>query len=199
MYFGEPKKSLTSIKLSGVLAYLALNNLDRVCINSFSRALIKQSTAFNGRGMFQHCAEFLEKIEFEGITDLNSCIKKKDFKSSGISVIFSDFFTPGGIEAAVKYLLFRKQEVVLVHILAPEELNPEMEGQVRLQDSETEETRDISVTPALLKQYDKELNAFINSISEFCSKMGVTYIQISSAEPIEKIVFEEFTQAGIII
>lgn len=198
MYFGEPKKSLTAIKLSGVLAYLALNNLDKVCVNSLTGSVIKQSDALNGRGMFQRCANFLENIQFDGTTDLNSCIKKKDFKGSGVSVVFSDFFTSGGIEDAVKYLLYKKQEVILVHILAPEELSPALEGQIRLIDSETGEPRDISVTPALLIQYDKELNSFMNNIREFCSKMGAAYIQVSSADPIEKVVFEEFTGAGII-
>ncbi len=197
MDFGEPKKSLTAQKLSGVLAYLALNNLDRVCINSLSGELIKQSAAFNGRGAFQRCAGFLEDMQFAGTTDLNACIKRKEFKGSGVSIILSDFFTTGGIEAAIKYLLFKKQQVALVHILAPEELDPAVEGQLRLLDSETGEARDISVTPVLLKQYDKELKVFINNIREFCSRMGVGYIQISSAELIEKIVFEDFTKAGI--
>lgn len=198
MYFGEPKKALTALKLSGILAYLALNNLDRVCLNSLSGTSILQSPALNGRGMFQRCADFLENLQFEGTTDLGSCIKRKEFKGSGVSVILSDFFTAGGVEAAVKYLLYKKQEVILVHILAPEELNPALEGQVRLLDSETGEARDISVTPALLKQYDKELNAFTNNIREFCSRVGAGYVRISSDEPVEKIVFEEFAKAGII-
>lgn len=198
MYFGEPKKSLSALKLSGALAYLALNNLDRVCLNSLAGTLVKQSSVLSGRGMFRHCVDFLENIQFEGITDLNSCIKKKEFKGSGVSIVFSDFFTPGGIEDAVKYLLYKKQDVILVHVLAPEELNPELEGQIRLLDSETGEARDISVTPAMLLQYDKELSLFMNSIREFCSRMGAVYIQVSSEEPIEKIVLEEFTRAGII-
>jgi uncharacterized protein (DUF58 family) len=198
MDFGEPKKSLTALKLSGVLSYLALNNLDRVCINELSGASLRQSQSLNGRTMFSRCADFLENMQFNGITDLNSAIKKKEFKGSGVSIVFSDFFTPGGIEAAVKYLLYKKQDVILVHVLSAEELDPSVEGQIRLLDSETGEARDISVTPALLKQYDKELNAFINNIREFSSRMGVTYIQVSSAELIEKIVFEEFAKAGIV-
>lgn len=198
MNFGEPKKSLSALKLSGALAYLALNNLDRVCLNSLAGTLVKQSSVLSGRGMFRHCVDFLENIQFEGITDLNSCIKKKEFKGSGVSIVFSDFFTTGGIEDAVKYLLYKKQDVILVHVLAPEELNPELEGQIRLLDSETGEARDISVTPAMLLQYDKELSLFMNNIREFCSRMGAAYIQVSSEEPIEKIVLEEFTRAGII-
>lgn len=199
MYFGEPKKSLSALKLSGILAYLALNNLDRVCLNSLVGTVIKHTPALNGRGMFQQCADFLENMDFEGVTDLNSCIKRKEFKGSGVSIVFSDFFTTGGIEDAVKYLLYKKQDVILVHVLAPEELNPEIEGQIRLLDSETGEIRDISVTPVLLSQYDKKLNSFINNIREFCSRMGATYIQVSSEAPIEKIVFEEFTKAGIVM
>ena len=198
MYFGEPKKSLSALKLSGTLAYLALNNLDRVCLNSLAGTLVRQSSVLSGRGMFRHCVDFLEDMQFGGITDLNSCIKKKEFKGSGVSIVFSDFFTPGGIEDAVKYLLYKKQDVILIHVLSPEELNPEIEGQIRLLDSETGEARDISVTPAMLLQYDKELNLFMNKIREFCSRMGAAYIQVSSEEPIEKIVLEEFTKAGII-
>ncbi|HPL53247.1 MAG TPA: DUF58 domain-containing protein [Bacillota bacterium] len=198
MYFGEPKKSLAAIRLSGVFAYLALNNLDRVCLNSVSETLVRQSAVLNSHGMFQRCADFLESIQFEGTTDLNSCIKKKEFRGNGTSIIFSDFFTAGGIEDAVKYLIYQKQEVVLVHILAPEELSPEIAGQIRLIDSETGEARDVSVTPAMLSQYDKELNTFTNSIREFCSKVGAAYIQISSADPIEKTIFEEFAKAGIV-
>jgi len=198
MNFGEPKKSLSALKLSGALAYLALNNLDRVCLNSLAGTLVKQSSVLSGRGMFRQCADFLENMQFDGVTDLNSCIKKKEFKGSGVSIVFSDFFTPGGIEDAVKYLLYKKQDVILVHVLAPEELNPELEGQMRLLDSETGEARDISVTPAMLLQYDKELSLFMNNIREFCSRMGAAYIQVSSEEPIEKIVLEEFTRAGII-
>lgn len=198
MYFGEPRKSLMALKLTGVLSYLALNNLDRVCLNALAASAVKHSPSFNSRSMFQRCTGFLEGMQFEGATDLGSAIKKKEFKGSGISIVLSDFFTPGGIEAAVKYLLYKKQEVVLVHILSPEELDPSLEGQLRLMDSETGEIKDISVTPALLKQYNKRLNGFIGGIREYCSRMGVTYIQASSAAPVEKIVFEEFTRAGIV-
>ncbi len=198
MYYGEPKKSLMAIKLSGVFAYLSLNNLDRVCLNSLSGTLIKQSPALNGSGMFSHCADFLERIHFKGTTDLSTCIKMKEFRGSGVSIIFSDFFTPGGIENAVKYMMFKKQHVILVHVLAPEELSPEMEGQIRLLDSETDEARDIQFSPVLLKQYDKELKAFVNGIKEFCNKMGASYIQVSSADSIEKVIFGEFAKAGIL-
>ncbi len=198
MSYGIPKKSELSLKLAGILSFLALNNLDRVCINSISSEAIKQSTAVTGRSMFDRCITFLENINFAGATDINSCIKKKDFRSRGMSVIISDFFTSGGIEDAVKYLLYKKQDVFLIHVLSPEELKPELEGQVRLLDSETGKVMDVAITPALLRQYQAKLSEFNNQIREFCSKLGASYIQVSSADSIEKIVFEQFTEAGVI-
>jgi uncharacterized protein (DUF58 family) len=198
MDFGSPKKSELALKLAGVLSFLALNNLDRVCINSINKDSFKQSSAVTGRSMFDRCIAFLEGIDFSGETDLNAAVKKKNVRSRGMAVIISDFFTPGGIEEAIKYLLFKKQDVFLIHVLSPEELNPELEGQVRLLDSETGKVMDVAVTLALLKQYHSKLNEFNNSIKEFCSRMGAIYIQVSSADSIEKIVFEQFTGAGVI-
>jgi uncharacterized protein (DUF58 family) len=197
MDFGSPKKSELALKMTGVLAFLALNNLDRVCINSLSKDSFKQSSPVTGRSMFDRCITFLEGISFSGETDLNA-IKKKDIRSRGMSVIISDFFSPEGTEAAIKYLLYKKQDVFLIHVLSPEELNPELEGQIRLLDSETGKVLDVAVTPALLKQYHKKLNEFNNNIKEFCSKMGATYIQVSSADSIDKIIFEQFTGVGVI-
>lgn len=198
MDFGSPRKSELALKLAGVLSFLALNNLDRVCINSLSKDTFKQSTAVTGRSMFDRCITFLEGIHFDGETNLNTGIKKKDLRSRGMAVIISDFFTPVGIEEAIKYLLYKKQDVFLIQILSSEELNPELEGQVRLVDSETGNVMDVAVTPALLKQYHHKLNDFNNNIKEFCSRMGATYLQVSSADSIEKIVFEQFTGSGVI-
>lgn len=198
MNYGSPKKSELALKLAGVLSFLALNNLDRVCLNSISRDSVKQSTAVTGRSMFDRCISFLEGIGFSGGTDIGSCIKKKDIRARGMSIIISDFFTDGGIEEAVKYLLYKKQDVFLIQVLSPEELSPELEGQVRLLDSETGRAMDVAATPALLKQYQNKLNDFTNQIREFCSRVGASYIQVSSADSIEKIVFEQFTGAGVI-
>ena len=198
MDFGNIKKWDIGLKLSAIIAYLALGNMDRICINLMKDGGLRQSQPMTGRVSFDRCISFLENIEFSGSTDIYKCIKLKEFHNRGISVIVSDFFTPEGVEETIKYLLFKKQEVILIHVLADEEINPFMEGQVRLVDSETGNVRDIAVTPAVFKRYQQELKRFINTIKEYANKMGVTYIQVSSEQSIEKVVFEEFTKAGIL-
>lgn len=198
MDFGSPKKSIMALKMSAVFSFLALNNLDRVCINEIKDSTVKQSTAVTGRTMFPRCLNYLQNINFSGITDLNVCIKRKELHGRGISIIISDFFNEGGIEDAIKYLRYKNQEVVLIHILSPEELNPELQGQIRLIDSETNDARNIVVTGTVLKQYEKHLNAFIANIKELANRFGACYVQVSSEDEIERIIFEQLTKAGVI-
>jgi uncharacterized protein (DUF58 family) len=198
MDFGSPKKSFTALRLSGIFAFLALNNLDRVSMNSVKGSNLLQNPSVMGKNMFNRCLDYLGNIEFAGDTDLYSSIKKKNLQSRGISIIISDFFTKGSLEEAIKYLLYKNQQVVLIHVLSPEELSPELYGQVKLLDSETGVSQNISITPAILKAYEKNLNTFIGGIKAFSSKFGVSYIQVSSEEKIEKIVFEDLAKAGVI-
>lgn len=198
MDFGSPKKSLLSLKLSGIFAFLALNNLDRVSMNSIKGANLIQNPSLMGKNMFNKCLDFLSSVEFSGTTDISAAIKKKSFNSRGITIIISDFFTKGDIEEGIKYLLFKNQQVVLIHILSPEELNPQLGGQVKLVDSESKEGLNLSITPTLLKYYEKNLSSFTNNLKSYCSKMGVSYINISSEEKLEKILFEYLSKAGVI-
>lgn len=198
MDFGEPKKSIASLRIAGVLAFLALNNLDRVCINSVSERNLNKSQALMGKNMFNHCITYLQGLEFSGRTTLSEAIKRKELTARGISIVISDFFTEGDIEEIIKYLSFKKQQVILIQMLSPEELNPELSGELRLIDSETGLAKNVSVTAAVLKKYNMHLNSFTRRIKECSSKMGATYVQVSSSEPIEKILFEKFLGSGII-
>jgi uncharacterized protein (DUF58 family) len=198
MDFGEPKKSILSLKIAGVLSFLALNNLDRICINSMSGKALSCSSIITGRSMFDKCISFLENMDFAGSTNINECIKRKEFKGRGISVIISDYFTQGGIEDALKYLLYKKQETILIHTLSRDEASPELEGQIRVVDSETGDIRDVSITPFFLKQYDKYFNRFVSGIKEYCNRVGASYVRVLSEEPIEKIVMEDMAGVGII-
>lgn len=198
MDYGEQHKGTCALKLAAVLGYLALNNLDRVCINRVAGDNLAPSISYMGRGMFSRTIDFLQQTEFSGTTNLSSAIKKKDLKQRGISILISDFFTKGSLEEAIKYLVYKRQEVILIHILSKEEIEPELNGQVRLIDVETSEDVTISVTPKLLKLYRDKFNSFTSNLKEQTKRFNGSFLQICSEEPLEKIIFEHFTKEGII-
>ncbi|SHH96907.1 DUF58 domain-containing protein [Clostridium grantii] len=198
MDYGELKKSTQALKISAILSYLSLNNYDRVCINNIQDSSFRNSTTFMGRNMFNSCINYLKEIKFEGNTNIGESIKKKSFYAGGVAIIISDFFTKGNLEEIVKYLIFKKQQVILIHILSNEELNPELQGQIRLIDSETQESKNIFITSQLLNKYKNHLKEFSNNIKEFSKKLGADYIFVSSNDEIEKVVFENLIKLDVI-
>ncbi len=198
MDFGDKSKAAMALRVAGVLTYLALNNLDRVCLNRVQENSVTPSSSYMGKSSFQRALQFLEASNFKGNTNLAESIKRKDLKSRGIAVVISDFFTAGSIEEAVKYFAFKKQQVVLIQVLSQDETEPLLGGQVRLVDSETREEVNLTVSPKLLKIYNSKLRGLQAGIKESAKKYGGAFFQISSSDSLEKIVFEHFAREGII-
>lgn len=197
MDFGEKNKAAMALRIAGVLTYLALNNLDRVCLNRVQENAVIPSSSYMGKGSFQKALQFLESSTFKGNTNLAESIKRKELKNKGIAVIISDFFTAGSIEEVVKYLAFKKQQLILIQILCDEEISPLLGGQVRLVDCETNEEMSLTVTPKLLKAYESKLKGLQAGVKTAAKKFRGVFFQISSSDSLGKIVFEDFVREGI--
>jgi len=196
--FGTPKKSVLGIQLAAAIGFLALNNMDRLCINLLKKDTMVSSNVLGGRGQFDICAAFLHNIQFEGTTNMDKAIKLKKFGGRGLSLVISDFFTQGPLEDFMKYLLYYRQDIVLLHVLSPDELNPQLQGQLRLKDSETGEMVDVDLTPSIYDKYQQTLNNFKSSLKEMAKKYGGAYVTISSNDSLEKILFEDMITTQII-
>ena len=197
MDFGEMNKSLMALRIAGILTYMALSNLDRVCLNRVNENSIINSSSFMGKSSFQKAIRFLEDTQFDGRTNLAESIKRKDLKNRGISVLISDFFTAGSVNEAIKYLAYKKQHIILIQVLSQEEISPNLEDQVRLVDQETEEEVNLTVNSKLLSIYDKKLKGLQANLKETVLKYGGIFFSVSSSDPLEKIVFESFAKEGI--
>jgi uncharacterized protein (DUF58 family) len=198
MDFGEENKATMALRISGILTYLALNNLDRVCLNRVQGNTLIPSCSYMGKNSFQRALQFLEGSDFKGSTNLVESVKRKELKSRGISIIISDFFTVGSIEEVIKYLAYKKQQIIFIQVLSEDEVNPVLGGQVRLIDSETKDEMNLTITPKLLKTYNLKLKGLQIGVKEAVKKYGGVFLQVSSSEALDKIVFEHFAKGGII-
>ena len=192
------KKSVLATELAAALSYLSLINMDRLCLNLAEGDSIRVSEVFGGRGQFNRAVTFMEKAEFNNQTDLIAAIKKKKFAGRGLAIIISDFFTPGDIEEVLKYLVYNRQEIALLHILSPYELKPDAGGSVKFLDVETKEEINVELSASTLDKYERVLKSFIADINEKCKKHGGLYININSDERMEKVLFEDLIKSRII-
>lgn len=199
MDFGEPKKSRTALQLAGALAYLVLNNLDRVYISEMQENSLTQGKGRAGKQAFQQIMRELERITFDGKTNLNKAIMSRQFQGSGVSIIISDFFDERGIEEAVKYLHYKKQQIILIQVLARQEVDIEGEGMVNLLDMETGEEVRLTLNRAAIEQYKQALSGMQERLQALARKYEMSYIQMVADEPLEKFLFDHVCNQGIIV
>lgn len=189
MDWGEPNKSIASRRLAAALSYISLCSYDRVSLVCMNDVVDKFKSDLRGKNSFSQILNLMDSLEYKGTTDIFNTVSKYNLKSGkGISIVISDFFTKGNLLDMINYLQFKKQEVYICHILAPQEVEPEIGMSLRLIDIESGEFRDVTSSPALVKTYKKVYKRFITNIEDTCKGRGVNYMFMESSLPPEKMV-----------
>lgn len=201
----NPQKAAYSAATAAALGFLAVHNMDKV-----SLYLMKENVAENpfgtiiGKNSFFRAVSVLDNMQFSEDTDIEACIMgcPNIGSNNGLTVIVSDFFTESNWKKAVDYLCYKHKQVLLVQVLAPEEVDPAYDGRVNLIDSESVDLSDtknmkIRITPAMRKSYAEALSDFKKDIKTFSSKRGADYVSVCSDTPIERMLFGELLKVGI--
>ena len=119
-------------------------------------------------------------------------------RGAGLSIVFSDFLTDTDWRSGLWSLRGTGQEVSVVQILAPEELNPTLRGDWKLRDVESGRDVEVTISPRLLRRYQEELEAHTAAIKEFCRRQGIAFVQIPSSISIEEVALSSLRAAGVI-
>jgi uncharacterized protein (DUF58 family) len=116
----------------------------------------------------------------------------------GIAIVISDFYeSPETIVRAVAPLRFHGNEVILFHILDPQEINPVMKGPAILVDLETDQR--LEVIPDYAKTtYRTKINAHIEQLRSRTRALGMDYQLLVTNQPLDLALREYLTlrQAG---
>jgi len=190
MTFGEPRKIDYARRIAAALGYIALTNLDRVAMYSFSRSLDRPFRMSRGRQSAGRLFAYLEGIEAGGQTSLNAALGRfaAQTRRPGIVAVISDFLDPAGYEAGLTALIGRNYEVNVIHVLDEQELHPELAGDLRLLDAETGETREVTISGSLMSRYERNLEAFCSGLQGYCAARAIGYVRTSTAFPFEELV-----------
>ncbi|MGL4442480.1 MAG: DUF58 domain-containing protein [Alsobacter sp.] len=200
MDFGTPTKLRYAQQLAAALGFVGLVNLDRVVVEAFNERLTQSMPAARGRRSLGRLLTFLNGIEPAGPSHLARSLRTFSLKATGkgVVVLISDFMDKSGYEDALRYLIARQMDVYVVQVLAPEEIDPPLVGDLRLVDVEDADTAEITVSAALLKRYRANLDAFRGGLADFCAKRAVTYLFTSTEVPFERLIFTYLRARGLV-
>jgi len=107
-------------------------------------------------------------------------------KRRGIVVVLSDFYDdPDVIVKAIEPLRYRGNEVILFHILDPNEIEPKFRDPVLLEDSEDASAMEVSPEYAR-GEYRAKIDQHIRVLAEKAQRAGLEYVFMNTAKPLDK-------------
>jgi uncharacterized protein (DUF58 family) len=200
MDWGEPNKFLYARRVAGAFGYVALTSLDRVTITAFGAQ--RQLPGVRGKAGALPLFNFLQRLPAgTGALDgalLATCRRyAQTARNAGPLVLCTDLLDPGW-EEALRALMTRPFEITLVHVLAPQELRPELDGDFRLLDAEGGAPVEITADLETLRRYETNLRTWQSEIETFCNGRGITYIPADTAVPVEDFILSQMRKRGVV-
>lgn len=188
--YGRPNKAHYIKQVAAALGYIGLVNYNRVTLAAMSEGIVAQTSALRGRQRVPQMIDFLTGLQPAGSSHFAQSAKRFALahRQKGVCVILSDFFDKGGYENGLRYLSGGKYDLFAIQILSPQEIDPDLQGDLKLKDLEDGDLAEVSITQPLIKQYKSNLNAYCLGLKEYLTRRGATYLFTSTAVPFDALV-----------
>jgi len=198
---GPPKKMDYARFIAASLFYLAIKNqrdaAGLIVFDDEVREYVRPSTR---QGQLARLFAGLEQAEPRARTDFGKPLRhfQELLHRRGIAIVISDFYEePEKIVRAIEPLRFHGNDVVLFHILDPEEIRPVLNEPALLVDLETDQQ--IEVIPEYTKTtYRAKMEAHIEQLRSRTRGAGMDYRLLVTDQPLDEALREYLSlrQAG---
>lgn len=197
---GKPDKSLFARRVAAAISYIALCNHNRVNIYMYRDGVVGHLAGLRGRRSMARVVHVLKNTEMEGKSHFASAARTFALRHTqkGILLVLSDFLDKSGVQDGLRYLFGRNLDIYLIHILSPQELKPDLAGDLRLVDCEDEDVAEITVSKPLIDKYRAALEAHCQSIRDYCTQRGASYLLTPSDSSFETLVMSHLRQRGML-
>jgi uncharacterized protein (DUF58 family) len=186
--------------LAASIFYLAIHDQrDAAGLITFDdeiRNFVRPSTR---QGQLHRLLAALEQAEARARTDFAKPMRyfQEFLKRRGIVLIVSDFWeSPASIIQNIEPLRYRGNEVVLFHVLDPEDVRPKLNRPSILVDSETKQ--ELEVTPDYTrKEYREKIDAHLADLRDRTLGAGMGYYLLMTNRPLDSALREYLTLRGV--
>ncbi len=222
MTFGEPRKFDFARQVAAAIGYVALSGFDRVSVIPFPDLLSEAETnhatrntqyetriaelaaraalrSVRGKRSAIQFFQNLSALTAGGPANLNEALRRGalEARQAGVAVVLSDFLDPAGYEPGLTALVGRGFQVDLVQILAPDELSPTAFGDLRLVDSESGATQEVTFGRFRLKAYCQTVQNFVQRLREYCRARGINFFTASSNTDLQDLLLKQLRKAEV--
>jgi uncharacterized protein (DUF58 family) len=175
---GKVSKMEYARNLVAALSYLLLKQFDAVGLTLFNDKIVEHIPPRSKASHFQHILHGLVSISPEGTTQIADVLGGLSERLPGRSmlILVSDFFAPDqDLQKSLRLLCSRGVEVIVFHILHPDEIHLPFEGDIVFESLEDDST--VGLDPQDIRvEYQKLIQDHIENFKKDCNGLGVDYI-----------------------
>src|SRR5260370_140121 len=184
-----PSKFEYAQYVAASLAYLMLHQLDAVGLVTHDTQVRQRITPRANSKHLLRLIHLLEQTRPGGETSLAPLWHELagQLRRRGLVVVLSDCFDQiGPLLHALRHFRHRRHEVLLFHILAPEEIEFPFRKMTQFRDLEVTEHKLLVDPQALRKEYLKNFQAFCQQLRDQAGQMQIDYHLMRTDEPVER-------------
>ena len=199
MDFGEPNKLAFARRAAGALAYLGLAHLDRVSVAFLGEGRAVTLRPLRGKSRVFEVFRFLSEPRPERLTGLAPAARDYAgrLRGRGPLILISDLMDPGYSDA-LRDLAGTRCQLSVLHVLAPDELDPEVPPDARLVDNETGHGIEVTGDDDLVDRYRTRLTEWQEELAQFCARRGGSYVSVPSNLDLADLLFDVLRRRRVI-
>jgi uncharacterized protein (DUF58 family) len=173
--------------LSAAITYLMIRQRDSSGLITFSNKVKEFIPPRNFKAHMQHVMNQLDYLKPSGKTNFIKSFNEigRRIKKRSLLVLFSDLLEePESLIKALKYFPYLKNDLIVFHILDPEELNLNQVGQVEYIDIELQ-TKLRTQPEVIRKEYRKNINEYLRNIEMNLRSHNIDYYRFTTDTPLD--------------
>lgn len=200
MTTGHPQKLLFAKRAAAALGYIGLASEDRVTVSALAGRASRRRAAMRGSGRIFRLLSDLSAIEpSDGPTDLLVAARHAaaQLHGKGVVILLSDLLDPAA-DRVIRELAATGSELIVLHVLSPDELDPKLEGDLRLVDVETGDGVDVTVDLPTLDAYKARLSGWKAGFADLAAKRRASYVDLPSDANLADLMFNELRRRRVL-
>ena len=188
----------TARRAAEAVGYLALTGGDRLRVICLQEAGNRMSPQLSGRQAYARLEQFLDTCVPQGGGTLTEKVMRTEGLRKGLCFLISDCYEEDGIGTALDSLRYREQECAVIHTMSAFELDPALDGALKLTDSENGDAVNLLADREALESYRRALEKFLEDVRECCFRRETPYALLDAGRDFEEEWIPLVSGAGMI-
>lgn len=197
---GEANKFDVARVLAAVLAEIMVRQHDAPGLVLFGEQTRLALPAHASRHHAEELFDLLARAQAQGTTSIDENLFRivESLTRRGMAVVISDFFSAeSSTTQLLRALHGQHQEVIVFHILAPDELELPYEGEHIFEDMESGQEIPVH-TEDFRKEYQRRVKEFCQRIKQECIGLEFDYQLLRSDAPLDMALLEYLERRAVI-